>query len=273
MSFSIDLRYQICTQPINLPVFNPIAIELLQLLTDPNTEIDNVITILNKDPSLSLQILKLANSSAFAGRYVSQTIKDSVNRLGIKQITNLAMAASQAALHSSSIPAVTDIMQALWHHSYACAIGCHSLAINAGYRELADQAYLAGLLHDIGKLYLIKALEQIGQNIKSNLAFDHETIIDVFSDMHVEQGVRIMYHWDIPSQYTSIVANHHSDSVDTDNILLAIVRLVNFNSMQYELNKFPQIIQPGDITHEIEMLHASEQTLAQMETDMTASCA
>jgi putative nucleotidyltransferase with HDIG domain len=164
-------------------------------------------------------------------------------------------------------------MQALWQHSYACAIGCHSLAINAGYRELADQAYLAGLLHDIGKLYLLKAMEQIDQDCTSVFSFDRETILDVFSDMHVEQGVRIMYHWDIPSQYTTIVANHHTDRVDPDNILQAIVRLVNFNSMQYQLNNFPQFIQPVDVFPEIEILQASELTLAQMETDMTASCA
>src|SRR6185369_12504965 len=122
MSFSLDLRYHICQQPIELPVFNPIALELLQLLADPDTEIEKVSETINKDQALSIQILKMANSSAYAGRYKSETIKDSVNRLGVKQITNLAMAASQAALHVSGIPLVNDIMQGLWLHSYACAI-------------------------------------------------------------------------------------------------------------------------------------------------------
>jgi putative nucleotidyltransferase with HDIG domain len=271
MSFSLDLRDHICRQPIELPVFNPIALELLQLLADPDIEIQEVIETINKDQALALQILKMANSSAYTGRYKSETIKDSVNRLGVKQITNLAMAASQAALHSSSIPVVNDIMQGLWRHSYACAIGCQSLAVSTGHKELADQSYMAGLLHDIGKLYLLKAMEQTSLHDETRFELDSETLLDVFSDMHTEQGVRIMRHWDIPSQYSSIVANHHADHFDPKDTLLAIVRLVNFNSMRYNLNFYPRFIQPRDILPEITALQASEEDLAQLEADMKGS--
>jgi putative nucleotidyltransferase with HDIG domain len=273
MSFSLDLRYQICLQPIELPVFNPVALELLQLLADPETEINTVIETINKDQALSIQILRLANSSAYAGRYKSETIKDSVNRLGIKQITNLAMAASQSALHSSGIPIVNEMMKCLWQHSYACAVGCYSLAINTSHREIADQAYLAGLLHDIGKLYLLKAMEQISLNSETRFELDHATLLDVFSDMHIEQGVRIMYHWGIPPLYSAIVANHHADHVDSNDVLLAIVRLVNFNSKQYDLNFFPRYIQPLDTVPEISLLHVSNSDLDQLEKDMRSSCA
>jgi putative nucleotidyltransferase with HDIG domain len=272
MGFSLDLRYQICQQPIELPIFNPVALELLQLLADPNTEITNVIETINKDPGLAIQILRMANSSAYVGRCKSETIKDSVNRLGIKLISNLAMAASQAALHISTIPLVNVMMQALWQHSYACAIGCNSLAISSGHRELADQAYMAGLLHDIGKLYLLKAMEQISLKHETRFELDRETLLDVFSDMHIEQGVRIMYYWDIPALYSSIVANHHSDHADPKDILLSIVRLVNFNSIQYELNSFPRYIQPQDALVEIGVLNLSESALVQLEKDMKSSC-
>ncbi len=272
MSFSLDLRYHICRQPIELQVFNSVALELLQLLADPDIEIRDVIETINKDPALSIQILRMANSSAYMGRYKSETIKDSVNRLGAKQITNIAMAASQAALHASSIPIVNDIMQGLWLHSHACAIGCQSLAVSTGHRELGDQAYLAGLLHDIGKLYLLKAVEQISLNRETRFELDRETVLDVFSDMHVEQGFRIMYHWDIPPLYSSIVANHHADSFDPHDTLLAIVRLVNFNSIGYELNTYPRFIQPHDVVPEISALYANDAILEQLESDMRGSC-
>jgi HD-like signal output (HDOD) protein len=273
MCFSLDLRYHICQQPIELPVFNSVALELLQLLANPDNEIKDVIEIINKDQALSIQILRMANSSAYAGRYKSETIKDSVNRLGARQITNLAMAASQAALHASRIPVVNDMMQSLWLHSHACAIGCQSLAISTNHRELADQAYLAGLLHDIGKLYLLKAMEQISLNNATKFELDRETLLDVFSEMHVEQGFRIMSHWDIPVLYCSIVAGHHAEHIDAHDILLAIVRLVNFNSMQYDLNPFPRFIQPNDADPEIRMLRVSEAALIKLEADMRGSCA
>src|SRR6185369_6113433 len=142
----------------------------------------------------------------------------------------------------------------------------------SGHRDLADQAYMAGLLHDIGKLYLLKAMEQIGLKSDTRFEFDRETLLDVFSDMHIEQGVRIMDHWDIPSLYSSIVANHHADHLDPHDTLLAIVRLVNFNSMQYGLNFFPRFIQPQNAVPEINSLHVTETDLAQLEEDMKASC-
>lgn len=272
MAFSLDLRYHICLQPIELPVFNPVALELLRLLADPETQIDDVINIINKDQALSIQILRMANSSAYAGRYKSETIKDSVNRLGIKQTANLAMAASQATLHTSVIPVVNDVMRDLWLHSHACAIGCRSLAISCGHRELADQAYLAGLLHDLGKLYLLKAMERISLHNETRFELDLETLLNVFSDMHVEQGCRIMNYWEIPDLYSGIVAQHHAEHFDCTDTLLAIVRLVNFNSMSYKLNLYPRLIQPRDATPEISVLHASEAAMEQLEADMKASC-
>ncbi len=271
MSFSIELRYQICQQPIELPVFNPVALQLLQLLANPDTEINEVIKIINKDPGLSIQILRMANSSAYAGRYKSETIKDAVSRLGVKQITNLAMAASQAALHTSSIAVVNEMMHSLWLHSHACAVGCQTLAISTGYGGAADQAYLAGLLHDIGKLYLLKAMEQIYLKGEIEFELDSETLLDVFSDMHVEQGLRIMDFWDLPSIYCHIVAKHHVDNFEQDDILLSIVRLVNFMSTQFDLNSYPRFVQPLDALPEMAILNVNDETLEELEAAMKSS--
>ena len=271
MSFSLDLRYQICLQPIELPIFNPVALELLQLLADPVVEIDHVIQTINKDQALSVQILKLANSSAYAGRARSETIKDAVNRLGAQKISNLAMAASQAAVHKSNIPVVNEILQDLWRHSYACAVGCRSLALGTHHKGLADHAYLAGLLHDIGKLYLLKSLEHISMDPANRLELDRETLLEVFSDMHIEQGCRIMGYWDIPVVYESVVANHHADGFDPHDTLLAMVRLVNFNSLSCNLDRYPRSIRPADAAAEISALGASETALAKMEADMKKS--
>jgi putative nucleotidyltransferase with HDIG domain len=268
MGFSLDLREQICRQPIELPVFNSVALELLQLLTDHNVEIGEVVETINKDPSLSIEILKMANSPAYSGRYPSATIKDSVARLGAKRITNIAMAASQAAIHASSLPIVNEMMQRLWSHSYACAIGCHSLAVSTSNVGIADQAYMAGLLHDIGKLYLLKAMERIHLSGAIEFALDNDTLLDVFSDMHVEQGVRIMAHMEIPPLYRSIVAKHHAEDVDSGDKLLAIVRLVNFMSMQYGLDSYPRYVQPTSADYEIRFLQVSNRALEQLEADM-----
>jgi HD-like signal output (HDOD) protein len=130
---------------------------------------------------------------------------------------------------------------------------------------------MAGLLHDIGKLYLLKAMEQIHLNGEIEFELDSETLLEVFSDMHVEQGLRIMSHLGIPDLYCSIVAKHHADNVAPDDTLLSIVRLVNFMSMQYGLNSYPRHVQPRSVDPEISFLKVSDPVLVKLEADMKGS--
>ena len=271
MSVSLDLRISFCLLPIELPVFNPVALELLLLLGEPSTDIDTIVSRINEDQALSAQVLKMANSAAFSGRIPSETIKDSAVRLGTRQITNLAMAASQAALHTSDNQVINDIMQDLWLHSHACALGCRSLAIKTGHKQLADQAYMAGLLHDIGKLYILKAMERISQEKENAIFMNRDVIVGVFAEMHVELGCRLMDHWNIPPLYRAIVADHHSEHVDPKDTLLAIVRLVNFNSRMLNLSLNPAAILTEDVFQEIETLQMDENAWAKLEETMTAA--
>lgn len=271
MSVHIRIRYALCTQPIELPVFNPVALDLLQLLSEPHTDIFDVVRTINEDQSLSAQVLRMANSPSYMGRNKCDTIKSAAIRLGARQITNLAMAASHASLHASENPLVNDVMQDLWLHSHACALGCKSVAMNTGQQDLADQAYMAGLLHDIGKLYLLKALERIIHNRELTLTLDRELLLDVFSEMHVEFGCRIMDHWFLPEVYRSVVANHHAELCDPNDMLLSIVRMVNANSRNYNLNLYPSKVFTKSSEAEANPLYMDEIAWVKLEAVMTGS--
>ena len=267
MSLSPDFRVLICRLPIELPVFNQVALELLQLLENPGSHINDVVDTINKDQAISALVLRMANSVAFSGLEPSETIKASALRLGTRQISNLAMAASQAALHTSEIAVVNDIMRELWLHSHACAVGCWTLAMTTTHKYLADQAYLAGLLHDIGKLYILKGMERISLD---GYEFDLERklILDVFTEMHVELGCRLMNHWNIPALYQSVVADHHLEQVATQDVLINIVRLVDFNSRRLHLSLNPAVISYDTPPPEESALQISEPDWFNLEETM-----
>ena len=227
MALSLTIKRLLTTQPIELPVFHPIAIKLQQLLETPDFVITEVIELANEDQSLAGQILKVANSPVYVGRVRTETIKDAVIRLGAKQVSNLAMVASQAGLHVSDNPLINRFMQSLWLHSHACAFGCRHLARLAGYAQYEDQAYMAGLLHDVGKLYLLKALERLNSKGVAQAALEEELLMTIFDELHVEQGVRLMQHWNLPKLYCDAVANHHNANFDSSDTVLTILRLVN----------------------------------------------
>lgn len=227
MPLSLTIRRLLSTQPIDLPVFHPIAVRILQLLQTPDYTMSQVTELANEDQSLAGQILKMANSPLYIGRVRTETVKEAVVRLGAQEVANLAMAASQASLHTSDHPIINSFLQSLWLHSHACALGSRWLARKTGYPQHGEQAYMAGLLHDIGKLYLVKALERLNQMGVAHAALEEDLLLEIFDELHVEQGCRLMEHWNMPKVYYNVVANHHDDNFDTQDTVLTVVRLVN----------------------------------------------
>ena len=227
MAVSLTIKRLISNQPIDLPVFHPIAIKLQILLEAADYTMADVISLINEDQVLSGQILKMANSTVYIGRVCTETIKDAVIRLGAHHVSNLAMAVSQSGLHVSGNEVINDCLQSLWLHSHACAVGSSWLAKNTGNPQHADRAYMAGLLHDVGKLYLLKALERLHKLGVAQTALEEDVLLEIFDEMHVEQGIQLMQHWNMPKLFHNIVAKHHDARFDSEDTLLVIVRMVN----------------------------------------------
>jgi HD-like signal output (HDOD) protein len=244
MAVPLTIRRIISIQPIDLPVFHPIALKLIHLLSDINFTVSELEETVNEDQVLAGQILKMANSTNFIGRVKVETIKDALIRLGAHLVSNLAMAASQAALHVSSNSFVNDVMQELWFHSHACALGSRWVAMNTGHRSIAEQAYLAGLVHDVGKLHLLKSLERLVNAGMAQAALERNLLLEIFHEMHVEQGTRLMEHWNMPQVYRTVSAKHHEPDVSSDDLVLAIVRLVNVATRTYGLSLSTEPTQP-----------------------------
>ena len=152
MPLSLTIRRMLSMQPVELPVFNPIAVKLAQLLESPSFTLDQVLSLIHEDQSLAGQILRVANSVGYIGRVRIETVKDAVVRMGAQQVSNIAMAASQSSLHSSDGGIIGEYMRKLWSHSHACAMGSRWIAHTVQLDPIAEQAYMAGLLHDVGKL-------------------------------------------------------------------------------------------------------------------------
>jgi putative nucleotidyltransferase with HDIG domain len=149
-------------------------------------------------------------------------------------------------------------MHKLWQHSLVCALGSWWLARNTGHQSIIDYAYLAGLLHDIGKLYLLKAMERIIREDETQAGLNGELLQEIFSEMHVEQGCRIMDHWNLPSIYRSVIANHHAEHFDHVDSLLAIVRVVNTFSREIDLSLNTEPAQEANNLPEIDLLDMDE---------------
>ncbi|HYA40764.1 MAG TPA: HDOD domain-containing protein [Syntrophobacteraceae bacterium] len=214
------------SESMSLPVFPGVALELNRKMTDENSSISDIAAIIAKDQALAGQMLKLANSAFFAGLNKVRTIRESIMRLGVNQVFNCLVASGHKNFYISRDRFIGQYLKVLWQHALATAKGSQWLLRRIGYGELADEGFLAGLFHDIGKLLLLRVFETI-RSQNHDLALTDSFILEVLDSMHVNQGYALMVEWGIPQTYSDVVKRHHDEeTADTDSLLLC-VRIAN----------------------------------------------
>lgn len=248
-----------------LPVFHSVAVRLQQALARREFTIDEVLELISEDQSLAGKVLKVANSSYYAGLSKVATLKEAIVRLGAQEIANVAMMASQLETYQSTNEILNRNMQALWSHALACAVGAKWLARKAGYAALSSQAFMGGLLHDIGKLALLKVLDDIIRDGESRSSLTEPLIDEILTNMHEEVGYNLMRSWSLPETYASIALYHHKPEFDSSNIMLTVVRLANETCRKVgkDLHVYPELSLMA--CPEVQALGIKEITVAELE--------
>jgi putative nucleotidyltransferase with HDIG domain len=250
---------------LNVPVFHTVAVRLQQVLSRPDFSIDEVNKLITADPGLASQVLRVSNSSFYSGLTKVTTIRDAIVRLGATSVANIAMLATQQDMYRSKDAKLNGIMSTLWQHALCCAIGAKWLATRTNLAAMAQEAFLGGLLHDIGKLFLLKVMEEIIKEGKSNGPISPALLTEVINSKHVEHGYLLMQKWSMPEAYCIIVNDHHIDHWDQGNLLLAMVRLVDqaCNKLGVGMRPEPDLVLFASL--EAQILGIKEITLAELE--------
>lgn len=214
------------SEDLRLPVFPPLAVQLQQMLSADEVQIEAVSAKVSEDQAVASQLLRCANSAFFSGLSKVSTIRDSIMRLGTRQVTNVVLMATQQREYASDDSLIQPYMKSLWKHAASCANGCNWLAQRLGYRSIAQEAFLAGLMHDIGNLFLLKVLSDL-RSKERELDLSKTVLNEILQNMHSTHGAKLMQSWNLPGEYVEVVRLHHDETFDANNKLLAIVRLVN----------------------------------------------
>ncbi len=252
------------SETLNLPVFPRVVQELREKMAEENSSVTEIAAIIAKDQALAGQMLKLANSAFFAGLNRVRTIRESIMRLGVNQVYNCMIACSQKDYYLSHDPVIGEHLHVLWKHALATARGSQWLLRKTGYRELADEGFLAGLFHDIGKLLLLRVFETI-KSENEDIALSEPFILEILDSMHVEQGYALMNEWSIPQVYCDVAKHHHDEDFDSSDSLLMAVRLVDQVCAKAGISLKPD---PALVTATLPEVHAmsvKEIVLAELE--------
>ncbi|HJX64013.1 MAG TPA: HDOD domain-containing protein [Polyangia bacterium] len=196
------VRSRIEKDSLTLPALPAVAFKALELTRATEFKIQEVSSLIEKDPVLAAQVLKLCNSAAMATLEPCKTINQAVSRLGTTNLRNTLVEISARRLFESHDPKVAATVKALWEHSRAVAQLAQRVAVVSGAAD-PDTAYLAGLLHDVGKpvvaIMLLEAESQITQR-NPKLWIDFSTWMDVVQRCHRPIGLDLAKKWLLPEE-------------------------------------------------------------------------
>lgn len=209
-----------------LPVLSPGAIKIQSEALKKAPHFSTLAGLIRKDPTLTGRILKTANSPLYRGVMEVQTLKDALTRMGQVEMVNIIMAEIHKKNFGSSHPLIRTAQERLWTHCVACATLSLYTARHLALKEIIPQAFIAGLLHDMGKLHILTALEGLGRDSEITIQQLLDAGDPILADRHPDLGHRLLSRWGLPEQYRIIARDHHK--TDLSDPLLVVVRISNY---------------------------------------------
>ena len=216
--------------PASLGSYAPVLEEIETLLESPECSLVTIGEAIEKEPDLTARLLRLSNSSFYGFSSRLSTVTEAISLIGIQQVQDLIIASSIIAQFKD----VEDdfvTMESFWQHSLACGICARLLAMEKRLPK-ADKFFVAGLLHDMGRLVLFSRAPQSTKEVfdlyRNERLLLHDAEKRVLGFDHQQIAAAVMQQWRFPVNLIQAVACHHQpESADLARQEAAVVHLAD----------------------------------------------
>jgi len=230
--FSGDaLQNKILKSLDDLPPMPQVVVKVQKLMANPKAGQRDLAKVLETDPAIVARVLRLANSAYYGYKGKVASLERATVLLGQQAIKELIMTAGASKLLEKKLRGYGWDSDELWRHSLAVALSAKIIAGKVR-PEMAGDAYLAGLIHDVGKLVLDPYVLERQNEFKQVLADEQSTFLDAERQIlgfdHAELGGQIGQRWSFPDNLSMAVALHHRPSRAKANPMAYMVHLANY---------------------------------------------
>ena len=203
-AFVQALAAELSKGKVELPSFPDIALRVRQVLADDEVTQDKVVRVVGSEPMLAARLLQIANSAAinFTGRQMTE-LRGAIARLGFNMVRSAAIAFAISQLKKSDgLKGLEQPLDDLWHTSASVAAMSYVVAKRFS-RVNPDTAMLAGLLHGIGKLYILTRVTGY-----PSLLSDPAVYSSIVRDWHASIAKALLENWDMADEIVAAVSDY-----------------------------------------------------------------
>ena len=215
------IKTRIISKLKEIKSFPQFVVETLRKLNDPTSSASDVASSLSRDEGLVLRTLKLANSAAYGMSRNISDISEAIALLGYKNISNIVLAATVYSVMDKGLSGYALDRGELWRHSLTAAYAARYIA-QTTKKVPPEEAYVGGLLHDIGKVVLNDYV-RFGYGIIVKLVEEEhipftEAELRVLGFDHATVGSLLVERWDLPEGYHySTLLHHNPNALEPDH--------------------------------------------------------
>lgn len=216
----------------DLPTLPSIATQVMSIIEDDRSTSSDLAKVIKNDIPLTGKLLKIANSAFYGRRSQISTLVDAVNLIGYNSVSNVVMSISVIDIFEKRRVDGPINKEDFWRHSIACGICARALARKIGYR-LPEEAFTAGIIHDIGRLIIEQYFPEQFKEIVNRVVTEEISFLkgetDVLGVDHSIIGKWLLDKWNLPKGLKDAVWFHHQHlkSFDKDNSKIVLSKIVN----------------------------------------------
>jgi HD-like signal output (HDOD) protein len=212
-----------------LPTIPQIATKVIDLLDNPEVELEELADMILTDQVMASRVVKIVNSPLFKPMHAIKSIKRALVYLGFRHIREIALTCSIIKTFEGK-SGVFDI-KTFWEHSFGVGVVAKIIAQRVRYPEV-EKAYIVGIVHDIGEVFLSYYLKDDFQKIVDMLKGTSNSFVEaeerLLGTTHCEVGLCLANKWNFPAEYCDVIEHHHSPQEATkDPTLAAIINLAD----------------------------------------------
>jgi len=225
------LKRKILRQMKDLPPMPQIVIKARECMGDPNAGINDLVKLFEKDQSIVVKVLQLGNSAYYGMSGKIATVKHAAVVLGLKTLGEIITMAGVSNLMGRELKGYGFDSGDLWRHSLAVGFGAQFLADRIK-PSLSNDAFVAGLIHDAGKMVLDEYVLERRDEIATFMAAGDHTYLDAEKNLlgldHAEIAGNICKKWILPDSITQGIRWHHHPARDTGNEMALFLHVADY---------------------------------------------